>query len=371
MARPRLCLTARTAVTRVSGPPGVSMTTIRRARDLAGEWITDEVHDIAGFHGAFLAGSAIWLPPEDTVVPASDVDVTIVLDTDRPPDKIGKFRYRDIMLDVSYMAAATLRSVDAVLGDYHLAGTLARPGILADPTGTLTTLQRDVAANFAREHWVRRRCQHARDKVLAGLAGISSTRPLHDNVLAWLFPTGVTTHILLVAGLRSPTIRTRYLAVRQLLHDYDCSKAYEPLLGLLGCREMTGPRAAHHLAAVTGMFDAARALGTTSFPFSSDISEAARPIAIEGSRDLIGRGDHRESVFWLVATASRCQAILDRDAPDERHRFDEPYRQLLGDLGVASFRDLQLRADVVREALPGIMDVAESIIAANPAIRHG
>lgn len=347
------------------------MTTIRRARELAREWVTDEAHNIAGFHGAFLAGSAIWLPPEDPLVPASDVDITVVLATDRPPDKTGKFRYRDIMLDVSYMAAAALRSADAVLGDYHLAGTLARPGILADPTGTLTALQRDVVAGFSREFWVRRRCQHARDKVLAGLAGINTTRPLHDNVLAWLFPTGVTTHILLVAGLRSPTIRTRYLAARQLLRDFDCSDAYEPLLGLLGCGEITGPRAAHHLAAVTGMFGAASALGNTSFPFSSDISETGRPIAIDGSRDLVERGDHRESVFWLLATASRCQAILDRDAPDVRHRFDEPYMRLLDDLGVASFGDLQLRADVVREALPGIMEVAESIIATNPGIQHG
>lgn len=346
------------------------MTTIRQARELAREWVSDEAHGIAGFHGAFLAGSAIWLPPEDTLVPASDVDVTIVLDTDRPPDKIGKFRYRDIMLDVSYMSAAALRSADAILSDYHLAGSLARRGILADPTGMLTTLQRDVAAGFAREHWVRRRCEHARDKVLAGLAGISMTRPFHDNMLAWLFPAGVTTHILLVAGLRSPTIRTRYLAVRQLLHDYNRSDAYEPLLELLGCREMTGPRAEHHLTALTGMFDAARALGNTSFPFSSDISGASRPIAIDGSRDLIERGDHREAVFWLVATASRCQAILDRDAPEMHHRFDEAYRQLLADLGVASFHDLQLRAEAVRNALPGIMKVAEEIIAANPEIEH-
>lgn len=367
MALPRI---RPAAFVRISRSPGVLVTTIRQARELAREWVTDEAHGTAGFHGAFLAGSAIWLPPEDTLVPASDVDITIVLDTDRPPDKIGKFRYRDIMLDVSYMSTAALRSADAILSDYHLAGTFARPGILADPTGTLTTLQRDVAAGFTREHWVRRRCEHARDKVLTGLAGISTTRPFHDNVLGWLFPIGVTTHILLVAGLRSPTIRTRYLAVRQLLHDYDRSDAYEPLLALLGCAEMTGPRAARHLAAVTGMFDAARALGNTSFPFSSDISEAGRPVAIDGSRDLIARGDHREAVFWLVATASRCQAILDLEAPDVRYRFDDAYRQLLADLGVASLRDLQLRAEAVRNALPGIMEVADAIITANPAIWH-
>jgi hypothetical protein len=44
---------------------------------------------------------------------------------------------------------------------------------------------------------------------------------------------------------------------------------------------------------------------------------------------------------------------------------------LLGDLGIASFPDLQARAEAVRDALPGIMEVAESIITANPTIEPG
>lgn len=347
------------------------MTTVEQAKRVARHWVIDEASAIPGFSGSLFAGSVIRLPDEATLPPTSDVDLTIVLDADQPPDKIGKFRYQGVVLDVSYMAAEALRSPEIVLGDYHLAGGMALPGIILDPTGMLASLHQEVADQFAQPAWVRRRCEHARDKVLAGLEHVRAGAPLHQNVLAWLFPTGVTTHVLLVAGLRSPTIRTRYLAVRDLLADYGRMDAYEPLLELLGCAGMSQSRAAHHLTALTGAFDAASAIGNTTFPFSSDISETGRSIAIEGSRELIERGDHREAVFWLVATYSRCQAILDLDAPAQRERFDEGYHELLADLGIASFGALSSRAEGTRNALPWIMDVAETIIAGNPSPGNG
>lgn len=346
------------------------MTTVQQAKDVARQWVIDEAPGIAGFSGAYFAGSAIWLPDQATLPPASDVDVTIVLDTALPPDKIGKFRHNSVILDVSYMAADALRLPEVVLSDYHLAGGFRRHSVISDPTGTLAVLQAEVAQGFYQRRWVRRRSEHARNKVLAGLEGVREDAPWHDNVLRWLFPAGVTTHVLLVAGLRSPTIRTRYLAVRELLTDYDMPDVYMSLLDLLGCAGMTQARAAHHLASLTGAFDAASAIGNTAFPFSSDISAIGRPVAIDGSCDLIERGDHREAVFWLVATWARSQAILDHDAPDLRARFDDGHRELLGDLGVASFSDLQNRVEATRNALPGIMEVAETIIAANPAIEH-
>lgn len=346
------------------------MTTVRQAKDIAREWVNDQAHGIEGFAGACLSGSAIWLPDAAMLPPTSDVDITIVLDTARVPAKVGKFPFRNVVLDVSYLSMDQLRPADAVLGDYHLAGTFRRPGVIADPTGALTALHADVAREFARRHWVRRRSENARDKVLAGLEGVREDRPWPDNVLAWLFPAGVTTHILLVAGLRSPTIRTRYLAVRDLLADTDHQASYPSLLELLGCAGMSKVRAACHLDSLTTAFDAASAIGNTDFPFSSDISTIGRPVAIEGSRDLIERGDHREAVFWLVATYSRCQAILARDAPALARQCDDGYRALLGDLGIASFADLEARAETIREALPGIMNLADRITDATPGIEN-
>jgi hypothetical protein len=53
-------------------------------------------------------------------------------------------------------------------------------------------------------------------------------------VTAWLFPTGVTTHVLLTADLRNLTVRLRYPAVRELLVAYGQPEFYEELLALLG-----------------------------------------------------------------------------------------------------------------------------------------
>jgi len=124
------------------------------------------------------------------------------------------------------------------------------------------------------------------------------------QVNAWAFSTGVMTHVLLVAALRNPTIRRRYQTVRAVLEDYGHDALYPELLGFLGCADWTRAQTAHHLNAVIAMFDTAAALGTTRFSWSSDITPLARPILVEGSRELIERGHHRDAVFWIVATAA-------------------------------------------------------------------
>src|SRR5262249_48404428 len=124
-----------------------------------------------------------------------------------------------------------------------------------------------------------------------------------------------------------------------------------------------------HLDALVPAFDAARSVIKTPFPFASDISELARPIAIDGSREMIARGDHGEAVFWLVATYSRCQKVLYQEAPAElRERFTPGYQALLADLGKRSFHDLQQGGEQIRGMLPRVAEVAEEIMAANPGI---
>ena len=117
--------------------------------------------------------------------------------------------------------------------------------------------------------------------------------------------------------------------------------------------------------------ETAAAVITTPFPFASDINPVARPIAIDGSRELIERGDHREAVFWIVVTYSRCQKVLYHDARAAlRDGFTPGYRELLADLGIASSADLQRRGEQVKAFLPRLWEVAEAIIVANPEIQE-
>ena len=342
---------------------------VGHAKDVARRWVFEEARTVPGFRGAFIHGSTNWLPDAAVLAATSDVDVVVVLADPLPPPKVGKFAYRDVLLDVSYLPSDQLRSPDLILAQSHLAGSFRTASVILDPSGRLTDLQAVVSKDYAKRRWVHRRCEHARDKVLRNLQGLNESEPFHDQVVSWLFGTGVTTHVLLAAGLRNPTVRRRYVAARELLADYGRPDFYDTLLEMLGCAQMSRARAEHHLAALADVFDAAKSVVTTPFFFASDISDAARPIAIDGSRELIERGDHREAVFWLVATYSRCQKVLHHDGTAElRERFDPGYRDLLGDLGIISFADLRQRGELVKGHLPRVWAVAEAIMAANPDI---
>jgi hypothetical protein len=201
------------------------------------------------------------------------------------------------------------------------------------------------------------------------LRSVDEEAPLHDQVIAWLFAVGITTHVLLVAGLRNPTVRTRYMAVRELLADYGHLEFHEALLELLRCARISRERVAQHLATLTGVFNAAKEAIKTQFLFASEISDNARPIAINGSLELIERGYHREAMFWIAVTDSRCHKVLYHDAPVEvKQRFSHSYRELVGDLGVPSFAEVRWRCEEVERILPRVWELAEAIMAANQGI---
>lgn len=346
---------------------------VRQAKEIVRQWVTAEAAQAPGFHGAFYHGSINWLAEQADLPPTSDVDVMIVLDGPAPLEKTGKLVYRDVIIEASYLPADAVRSADQVLGLSHLAGSLRGGSIIADPTGQLSAVQAQVSRDYARRAWVIQRCQHAESKVRRNLEGLlevdPSAQPYQDQVIAWLFGTGVTTHLLLVAGLKNPTVRKRYLAVRELLAAYGRADFYEPLLAMLGCERMNSEQVVGHLDSLSAVFDAAAAVIRTPFSFASDIHALARPVAIDGSRELIESGAHREAVFWMTVTYSRCMQVLAQDGPpDLFERVGPGYRALLADLGIHSTADLHRRSRQVLDRLPKIWHVAEAILDANPDI---
>lgn len=347
---------------------------IRDAKAVARNWVMQEAGNVAGFRGAYLAGSTSWLSDDATLPATSDLDINVVWSCPSAASKRGKFVHQGVLLDITPLSHDQVRSPELVLGHYHLAGGFRRPGIILDPSGELTKLQAAVARDYAKRHWVRRRCGHARARVSEGLAALDGRDPFHDQVLGWLFPTGVTAHVLLIAGLKNPTVRSRYVAARELLAAYGQEAFYETLLELLGCARLSRGHAEHHLAVLAQVFDVAKTVIKTPFPFASDISSAARPLAIDGSRDLIERDLHREAMFWIGVTYSRCLKVLAIDAatdmPDVKGLFDRGYRELLGDLGITSSTDIQRRSDQVEAHLDRVWEVAEAIMAGNAGIEE-
>jgi hypothetical protein len=339
------------------------------ARAAATDWVLQHASREDGFQGAYFSGSTIGLSDDSELPAASDIDVVIVTAQDEPPLKLGKFIYRGTLLEATYLSWKQLASVEEVLTSYHLAGSFRMDTIIVDPTGHLRSLQSEVSRHFADRVWVRRRCENVRQRIDNGLRTIDITAPLHDQVTSWLFPTGVTTHVLLVAALRNPTVRLRYLAARKVLIDYGDDNLYLELLNLLGCAHLTPERVEHHLTELEQTFDAAAAVAQTPFFFSTDITSTARSVAIDGSRELIQAGNHREAVFWIVATFARCHKILAADAPPELLDAHRPaFNAIINDLGITSTDTLLRRAEDVIEFLPRLWDTTEAILLANPDI---
>lgn len=336
---------------------------------LAEQWVTEVGSQLPGFQGAFFHGSINWLADDATVDPASDLDLMVVL-RQPPTVKLGKFDYNGLLLEISYIRPQELSSAEEILRTTHLAGSFHRPSVIADPTGYLTKLQNRVIRDYAKEQWVRARCAFSRDKVIANLESLDPAAPFHMQVMGWLFGTGVTTHVLLAAGLRNPTVRKRYVAVRDLLADYDRLDFHEELLALLGAVAMTPAAISAQVDALATVFDATTPVIQTPIFFASDLSADARRIAIDGSRELIAQDYHREAMFWLVATYARCMTVLQQDAPALHEQFSLGFHELVATLGIHSFADLEERAARVIDFLPEVMRVAEDILAANPAVEH-
>lgn len=342
--------------------------TAAAARAAARAWVEESARSMPGYRAAFLAGSITSLPDAAIVPLWSDTDIIVVLDGEAPA-KAGKFRSNGALLEGTFLSRASIADPDAVLRSYHAANALATGAILDDPTGWLAGIQAEVRREFPRRHRVEERCAAARAGVEVGFAALADTGSLAERAQSWVFPTGVMTHILLVTGLRNPTVRRRYETVRELLAEHDRLDLHERLLEVLGCRQLDRTTVERHLGTVTRLFDAASPVRADAYRFFSDISAAARPISIDGSRDMIGRGLHREAVFWLVVTGSRAlQKLQHGVGPAAAAPFEGGFVDLLADLGISSYDDMLARRDAALILLPDVWDAAQEIMNATPEI---
>ena len=341
----------------------------REAKREAEAWVRSEGSNMPGLVGAFIAGSVTTLPDDMPLPRSSDVDITMVLDQP-PARKLGKFSYRGVLLEVSFETPERILSKESVLGDPHLAGGVKAMQIVADPLGHLESLQSEVAGKYACRRWVRQRCRAAAALAERRLQPAGKATPLHDAVTAWLFGTSLTALILLLAGLRPPTVRRRYVEVRELLLEYGRPDFHEALLQVLGCSRWSQSQAEKHLDAVVNAFDRAKCLPKGNFLYAADISDAARPVAIGGSRELIEQRLQREAVFWMVATYSRCQWIFDLNRyDDEAFLFRQGYLSMIKDLGIGSRADLEASCGQSLAFLPRVMEMAEAVMDATPEIK--
>ncbi len=339
--------------------------TIKDVKDAAADWLARNGAALPGFAGAFITGSANWRPDDAPYSLTSDVDIMIVHDGTQEPGTLGKFMHRNVLVDVGAIEMERIDAPEKVLRHHGIAGNFARDCVLADPTGWLTELQSAVSRDFAKREWVLARIEDARAlSVDYYLRSLASAQPEYEQVTSVVSGTAICSDLLLTAGLANTTIRTKHAAVRELLQSTGRLDVYELLLEMFGCADMSADRVSHHLDQLERAFDAASEIDSSGYRFASDISQMARPIAIDGSRELIEQGHHRDAVFYIVLTFARCMNVFEEyGAGETPEQHVVAFGQLLADLGIDSFEARKSRAVEVEKKLPAIRKIAESMVA--------
>jgi hypothetical protein len=143
---------------------------VKQAKEIIHRWALEEASQLPGFAGAFIAGSTNWLPDDDPLPTTSDVDVNIVLADANQKQSYQKQVYQGVLIDVAYISSDQIQSPDTILSNYYLA-----------------------------YHF-----------------------------------TSILNHVLLVAGLKNPTVHRMFTATRELLATYNRLPFHETLLRLLG-----------------------------------------------------------------------------------------------------------------------------------------
>lgn len=344
--------------------------TVRHAKEIAKEWVLDHGAKFVGFEGAFFHGSINWMNEDDVLPASSDVDLYLVSSADPLPKPPRKLMYRNVLLEISTRSAASLNNVEEILGDHRISGTFSKDCIAVDTTGQLTRLQAAVSKEFSDRKWVLKRCDKTLATVNGYLDALQPDMPFHEQVTVFSFGAGNLADLLTVACLRNTTVRKKYAVAREVLSVQGRTDLYEKLLRLLGCADFTKQQTSDHLDRLSKVFDAACEIDKRDYRFGSDISGAARKIAIGGSRELIEQGHHRDAVFWLLATYSRCMTVFDEyGAMGDLEKYRPSFDGLLADLDLDSYEKRLDRRDVVRQQIPAIWQEVETMISGNPEIK--
>lgn len=78
---------------------------VEEAKALARRWVLEEGQHLAGFCGAYVAGSVNWLPGDAELPATSDLDVHVVLE--EPGSlKPGKFIYHGVLREAASTCTA-------------------------------------------------------------------------------------------------------------------------------------------------------------------------------------------------------------------------------------------------------------------------
>ena len=350
------------------------MITVGEAKHIAKDWVEAEALNIPHFRGAFLIGSILW-KDDDTLHPEiSDVDVKILVDIDDLKQIIEQNliqhyqSYQGITLEIIFTPYKKYNNPEEILANFAHAAHFSVYNILSDPTGELSAIQKVVAAQYAQKKWVMKRIEGARAYTLNSLDYLR-TGTIGDRWLEMAFALicGLA-QIPIQAKLQPPTVRKASIIFQKIMKNQGRQDIYEAILKLLGIQAMDRADAERYFEDLSNTFD--YAIEIIRSPSMADlISPLARPVVIDGSRELIDDGYHREALIWIVTMRTICQQIILQDAPEEeQQKYGVKHDDIMAELGFHSADDFQEREEVIKRLLEEVMQVADQIVETNPKI---
>ena len=334
------------------------------------EWVSMQAEQLPGFLGAHLMGGITSMALCDTFPAYRDVDLHIILkDGTEVPGDNAEALYRGLMIEAGFRRQTDYSTPEVILANPVIAGHMAVPSILSDPTGFLSRLHEVVAREFAQRKWVQTRCEAEKREAFGKLV-IAAHIPDPLAAFGLLGYAGVyVSAVLALASLKAITGRRSYIQMRRILENRGRTDLYERLLGVVGFPQASREQAECYLQDAAEAFDLAVRVKRTPHPFGHKMYAHLRPYLVEGSREMMGEGYYREAVGWTMAFYVNSMQIIQIDAPsqltpDMQAKFDECMSQF-GLNGPISREERIARAKALfRE----VFILADEIIGCNPAI---
>lgn len=301
------------------------MRTVGEIIETVSRWVEKDGRQIQGFVGAYLFGGVCQLPHDAQFPDYRDVDLIVVSTAGtRPPAENLELDLDGIMLEVGICGIDEHRSAEALLANPIFAPNFAATTILADPQNFLAPLQAVVAGAYTEQKWVFARCKTEKMRVLGCLEAMQAAQSETETLNhLWDFMNNLS-GVLALASLEKPTYRRTLALMKEILIEQGHWQLHEEALQVWGAANMTREQVDSLLVKTATIFDRALEVRRTPTPFSYKLKPHLRPYFIEGSREMIEAGDHREATFWILAGLGTGYVTLLIDAPDEEKQSWQP-----------------------------------------------
>jgi hypothetical protein len=343
-----------------------------QAKTLARKWVLDHAAEVPALQGVLLAGSAATRPDAGTYDPLSDIDLWHLVSEDVSATvRQRKLVYEGVLLEPAYLPYRLFQDAETVLGSWLLAGHLSVPSVILDPAGRLRAIQETVAREYPKPERIRQRC----DSLVSELKGqwlprVTASLSLADRLFAFGYAVTSLQQLPLLACLDLPTIRRSGMLFTQRLKALGQERLGEKRLTLMGSATMSRGTVEELLASVIAAYDDALATHRTPTPFDYDLSPASRPFMVDGARDLIDRGYHRESLPWILFMLLIAFHALVQEAPEKCAWTCTPACERFAQIiGVVPAKAAEEKVRFFEEVLAETRSLAERLIEALPA--HG